>query len=44
MGMYVGFGYSNRSEKDAFEKAMRMLKSMGVKINSRISITEVGRS
>ena len=32
--MYVGFGYSNRSEKDAFEKAMRMLKSMGVKINS----------
>ncbi len=33
-GMYVGFGYSNRSEKDAFEKAMRMLKSMGVKINS----------
>jgi transposase len=33
-GMYVGFGYSNRSEKDAFSKAMRMLKEMGVKINS----------
>jgi transposase len=32
--MYIGFGYSNRSEKDASEKAMRMLKSMGVKINS----------
>jgi transposase len=28
-GMYIGFGYSTRSEKDAFEKAMRMLKSMG---------------
>jgi len=33
-GMYVGFGYSSRSEKDAFEKAMEMLKSLGVKINS----------
>ncbi len=33
-GMYVGFGYSNRSEKDAFNKAMKMLKEMGVKINS----------
>ncbi len=33
-GMYVGLGYSSRSEKDAFEKAMKMLKSMGVKINS----------
>ncbi|AGK61920.1 hypothetical protein Asulf_01954 [Archaeoglobus sulfaticallidus PM70-1] len=33
-GMYVGLGYSNRSEKGAFEKAIRMLKEMGVKINS----------
>jgi len=33
-GMYVGFGYSNRSEKDAFNKAMKMLKEMGVKMNS----------
>ena len=33
-GMYVGFGYSSRSEKDAFNKAMKMLKEIGVKINS----------
>ncbi|RJS71589.1 MAG: ISNCY family transposase [Candidatus Syntrophoarchaeum sp. WYZ-LMO15] len=33
-GMYVGFGYSSRSEKDAFNKAMKMLKEMGVKMNS----------
>jgi len=33
-GMYVGVGYSARSEKEAFEKAMKMLKEMGVKINS----------
>ncbi len=33
-GMYVGLGYSSRSEKDAFNKAMKMLKSMGVRINS----------
>jgi len=33
-GMYVGFGYSNRSEKDAFARAMKMLKEMGIKINS----------
>ncbi len=32
--MYVGLGYSNISEKDAFNKAMKMLKEMGVKINS----------
>ena len=32
--MYAGLGYSNRSERDAFSKAMKMLKSMGVKINS----------
>jgi len=33
-GMYVGFGYSPRSEKDAFEKGIGMIKNMGVKINS----------
>ncbi len=33
-GMYVGLGYSNRSEKDAFNKAMKMLREMGVKVNS----------
>jgi len=33
-GMYVGLGYSARSEKDAFNKAMEMLNEMGVKINS----------
>jgi len=33
-GMYVGLGYSFRSEKDAFNKAMKMLNEMGVKINS----------
>jgi len=33
-GMYAGLGYSSRSERDAFEKAMKMLKEMGVKINS----------
>jgi len=33
-GMYVGLGYSNRSERDAFNKAMKMLRNMGVKINS----------
>jgi transposase len=33
-GMYVGLGYSTKSEKDAFERALRMLKGMGVKINS----------
>jgi|Deesub1362B_J571_1020462.scaffolds.fasta_scaffold17513_2 transposase len=33
-GMYVGLGYSNRSEKDAFNKAIKMVKEMGVKINS----------
>ena len=32
IGMYVAFGHSNRSEKEAFDKAMRMLE--GVKINS----------
>jgi transposase len=33
-GMYVGLGYSSRSEKDAFNKAINMLKEMGVKVNS----------
>ncbi len=33
-GMYVGLGYSSRSEKDAFNRAMKMLKEMGVRINS----------
>ncbi len=44
-GMYVGFGYSDRSEKDAFEKAMKMLKSMGVRITRFlwIRITAQGR-
>ena len=32
--MYVGFSYSSRSEKEAFEKAMKMLKRMGIKMNS----------
>ncbi len=32
--MYVGLGYSSRSEKDAFNKAIRMIKEIGVKINS----------
>jgi len=32
--MYVGLGYSNKSEKDAFNKGMKMLKEMAVKINS----------
>jgi len=33
-GMYVALGYSNRSEMDAFNKAMRMLKGLGIKIGS----------
>ena len=33
-GMHVGLGYSNRSEKDAFNKAIKMLKDIGVKTNS----------
>ncbi|CAD7770832.1 hypothetical protein AIOGIFDO_00908 [Candidatus Methanoperedenaceae archaeon GB37] len=32
--MHVGLGYSNRSEKDAFNKAIKMLKEIGVKTNS----------
>jgi len=33
-GMYVGLGYSAKSEKDAFNRAMKMIKEMGVKVNS----------
>lgn len=33
-GLYVAFGYSDRSEMDAFRKAMKMLKSLGVKTES----------
>jgi transposase len=29
-GMYVAFGYSNRSEKEAFDKAMRMFKEVKI--------------
>jgi len=32
--MHLGFGYSNRSEKNAFNKAIKMLKEIGVKMNS----------
>jgi len=32
-GIYVGLGYS-QSEKDAFEKAMKMLREMGIEVNS----------
>ena len=32
--MHVGLGYSNRSEKDAFNKAIKMLQNIGVKTNS----------
>lgn len=33
-GMYVAYGYSNRSEMDAFNSAMEMLENHGVEINS----------
>lgn len=33
-GMYVGVGYSTRSEMDAFEKAMHMLSDSDIYINS----------
>jgi transposase len=32
-GMYVGLGYSRRSEMDAFLKAMRMLEGLGVAVD-----------
>lgn len=33
-GMYVGFGYSSKSEKEAFEKAMEIAKELGISINA----------
>jgi len=33
-GMYVGFGYSKKSEMDAFNQAVEMLKGLGVPVNS----------
>lgn len=33
-GLYVGFGYSHRSEMDAFKKAMKMLRALDVKVDS----------
>jgi transposase len=33
-GLYVAYGYSKKSEMDAFNNAMEMLKTMGVSIDS----------
>jgi len=33
-GMYIAVGYSSESEMDAFNKAMDMLKTIGIRINS----------
>ena len=33
-GLYVAFGYSNKSEMEAFHKAMKMLTGLGVKIDT----------
>jgi len=33
-GLYVAFGYSNRSEMDAFYKSVDMLKGLGFKVDS----------
>jgi len=33
-GLYVAFGYSNQSEMDAFNKAMKMLINLGVRIDT----------
>ncbi len=33
-GMYVGFGYSKKSEMEAFNKAMQMLEKFGIVIDS----------
>ena len=33
-GMYVGVGYSTKSEMDAFHKAMKMVKEFGISIDS----------
>jgi transposase len=32
--MYVGYGYSRKSEKDAYFKALKILKELGVDVNS----------
>ena len=32
--MYVGFGYSDRSDMDAFRKAVKMLGSLGIRASS----------
>lgn len=33
-GMYVGLGYSNTSEMEAFHKAMAMVKNLGITVDS----------
>lgn len=33
-GMYVGFGYSRKSEMDAFKKAMSMIEKTGINIDT----------
>lgn len=33
-GMYVGYGYSNRSEMEAFHQAMKVVKGFGIQIDS----------
>ena len=33
-GLYVAFGYSNKSEMEAFHKAMNMLNVLGIKIDT----------
>jgi len=33
-GLYVAYGYSPRSEKDAYRKAMAMAKELGISIKS----------
>ena len=33
-GLYVAYGYSKNSEMDAFNKAMKMLRTMGIPIDS----------
>ncbi len=42
--MYVGFGYSSRSEEDAFKKAIKMVKEIGVKINSLLIVITAQRN
>jgi len=32
-GMYIGYGYSNKSEKEAFEKAVEFVKKHGIPFN-----------